>query len=148
MKKKNNLIIYAHPNKNGHCGKYLEEVEFYLKSQNLDYDIIDLYEESFNPVLGLNEFYINNKDLKMSDDVLDYQKKISEYYNIIFIYPNWWNGVPAILKGFFDRVLVPEFAYKYLNGLPIGLLKDKKAIVLTSTGGPKIYDFFLWGLNF
>lgn len=61
---------------------------------------------------------------------------------MIFIHPIWWNGPPAILKGFFDRVLLPRFAYKFEKGMPIKLL-NKKAVLFVSHGGPKLYTDFI-----
>lgn len=50
--------------------------------------------------------------------------------------------MPAILKGFFDKILISGFGFKYnKHGIPIKLLKDKKATIITTSGGPKIYYF-------
>jgi len=141
------LIIYANPDKTGYCGQYLKELEKKLKEKKQNYEIIDLYEDKFNPVLSLEEHYTSGHK-KISKEILNYQKKITESNSLIFIYPNWWNSVPAILKGFFDRTLTPGFAYKYINKIPNQLLKNKKAIILSSTGAPKIYDFFIMKSRF
>ena len=142
-----NLIIYAHPNKTGHCGEYLKSVEKELKKKDYEYEVINLYEENFNPILLPSEHYTSgNRDFEIK--VLDYQKKITASKKIILIYPNWWNGVPAILKGFFDRVFTPHFGYKYIKGVPVGLLKGKKTIIFTSTGGPWIYTYFVKKMRF
>jgi NAD(P)H dehydrogenase (quinone) len=85
----------------------------------------------FNPVLDLEE---------IGDDIKKIQKDITESNKLIFIYPIWWGTMPAVLKGFCDRVFTPGFAYKYINSIPRGLLKNKKALVLTTTGAPKIYN--------
>lgn len=51
--------------------------------------------------------------------------------------------MPAILKGFLDRVLTNKYAYIYEGSIPQGLLKGKKATVFFTTGGPAIYYFFV-----
>lgn len=136
------LIIYTHPNRDGHCGEILQQLESYLGQKNIDYEILDLYDMSFNPVLGPGEHYTSgNKNI--NDDVAIFQEKIKKHHNLVFIYPTWWNNVPSMLKGFSDRVFYPGFAFRYKNNIPIGLLKDKRAVVFTTTGAPKmVYRFF------
>jgi NAD(P)H dehydrogenase (quinone) len=64
---------------------------------------------------------------------------------LIFIYPVWWQNMPAILKGFVDRIFVARFSFVYENALPKKLLKGRRAIVLTSSSGPRIYSYFFKG---
>ena len=107
--------------------------------------------------------------MAVSDTNKSIQKKISNADRLIFIYPVWWNTMPAILKGFFDRVFTAGFAYRYKPvipamirakllmryafvtrfdyGIPMPLLKGKKAIVFLTTGAPKI-AFFITGNRF
>lgn len=130
------LVIYAHHNKNGHHGYFLGLVRNYLQNNKLDFEIIDLYEESFSPVLQASETVKGNTAMA---DVKKYQEMISESDKLIFIYPTWWQGAPAIMKGFFDRVFASHFAFMYKNGFPVKLLQGKKAAVFSATGAPKIY---------
>ncbi len=132
------LVIYAHPNTKGHCSTILEEVEKSLKSKSISYEVIDLYKIKYDPVLAENELYTaGRKDISKQNK--EFQNKISESEKLIFIYPNWWNNMPAILKGFIDRVLTSGFAFKYVNRRPIGLLKGKKAAIFISTGAPLFF---------
>ena len=116
------LIIYAHPNKEGNCGKILNFTEKTLKEKNIGYELIDLYENKYNPCLLDKEHYTSGK-FEISEQNKAFQKQIQENKNIIFIYPIWWGSMPAILKGFFDRVFTSRFAFKYkkkfgMNGTP------------------------------
>lgn len=134
------LIVYAHPKTEGFCSFIAEVVVEYLKSHDIDFKILDLYESGFDPILKADEHYTSNNRL-VSDDVKKIQQKISKASHIVFIYPVWWASMPAVLKGFLDRVFVPRFAFSYsrkgvLKWLPVGLLKDKKAVVLMSLGSP------------
>jgi len=130
------LIIYAHPNKKGHCGYMLEQIEKELTERKLSYALLDLYAMKYDPVMHNNEHYTSGGYDK-SETTLSIQKKIEKSKHLIFIYPTWWNGPPAILKGFFDKILTGRWAYKYVNGRPVGLLKGKKATVLTTTASPR-----------
>jgi len=129
------LVIYAHPNKNGHCGQILQNVIQGLKEKKQTYTLLDLYEMKYDPIMKNSEHYTSGH-YDISEKNKEIQKLIKKTKKFIIIYPTWWNNVPAILKGFFDRVLVNKFAFEYKHGIPFGLLKGR-ALVITSTGGPK-----------
>ena len=129
-----NLIIYAHPNTKGHCSVVLDEI----KSKIKDYEVIDLYKIKYDPVLRDEELYSAGKK-KVSKQNKTFQNKIKKAKNLIFVYPNWWNSPPAILKGFLDRVLVSGFAFSYEGKIPKGLLKGKKAAIFVTTGAPTFF---------
>jgi len=134
------LIIYAHPKTEGFCSFMVKVVIDYLRSNDVDFEVLDLYESGFDPVLRADEHYTSGNRV-VSDEIQEIQKKISKASHLVFIYPVWWASMPAVLKGFLDRVFVPRFAFSYsrkgvLKWLPAGLLKDKKAVVLMSLGSP------------
>jgi NAD(P)H dehydrogenase (quinone) len=132
------LVIYAHPYTQGYCSTILEEVETILKNKKNDYEIIDLYRLGYDPILHENEhFTAGNRDI--SAENISYQEKIKNSDLLIFIYPVWWGTMPAILKGFCDRVLTPRFAYRYEGAIPQRLLKGKRAIVFMTSGSPVAY---------
>ena len=134
------LIIYAHPNKDGHCGYILEQGIDGLTKNNISYELLDLYELNFDPVLKAEEHYTSgHREVSLENQKI--QAKIKSERQFIFIYPTWWNSPPAILKGFVDRVFTARYAYYYEKGLPKPLLAGK-ASVLTSTGGPRIISKF------
>ncbi|MBN2884494.1 NAD(P)H-dependent oxidoreductase [Patescibacteria group bacterium] len=138
------LIIYAHPSREGHCGYLLEQVEHKLKQQQADYELIDLYQLNYDPILKNEELYSSGRK-NISDQNLSFQEKIKEADRLLFIYPTWWQNVPAILKGFLDRVFTGGFGFHYKNGLPVALLKGKKAAAFTASGGPLLYTRFFTG---
>ena len=132
------LIIYAHPETEGHCINILNEVEKRLKFKRIDYELIDLYKINYDPVLKDSEHYTSG-NFEITKQNKDFQNKISKANKLIFIYPNWWNSMPAVLKGFIDRVFVARFAFRYKGRIPYGLLKGKKAVVFLTTGAPLIF---------
>jgi NAD(P)H dehydrogenase (quinone) len=133
------LIIYTHPkSQESHSSTILHEVKSILKEKNYEYDVVDLYEINYDPVLETDELY-SASPCKTRKEEKEFQEKISQADKLIFIYPVWWGTMPAMLKGFIDRVFTSGFAFKYDDkGLPKGLLKGKEAIVILSTGVPKI----------
>jgi NAD(P)H dehydrogenase (quinone) len=164
------LIIYAHPDHDSHSRYTLEQVKERLNEKNETYEVLDLYAMKFNPVLSYEELYQSEKyhpekhghehtvqhesdahkhhSDKILDEVKRLQEKISHSNELIFIYPIWWNGMPAILKGFIDRVFNSGFAYKYVNGMPAGLLKGKIAKVFVSSGAKKWMTMMFLGNRF
>ena len=70
-----------------------------------------------------------------SDELVKkYQKYIKESDEIVFIFPIWWNNVPAMLKGFFDKVFIKEFAFIEENNKPKGLLNNiNKGLLITTS---------------
>ncbi|MBU1198491.1 MAG: NAD(P)H-dependent oxidoreductase [Nanoarchaeota archaeon] len=128
------LIIYAHPSTGGHNEQILKETISNLKSRKISYEVLDLYKMKYDPVLHENEHYTRG-NYTVSKQNKAIQQKIKKSDLLVFIYPVWWSSMPAIMKGFIDRIFISRFAFKYVNGLPQGLLKGKKALVFITTGG-------------
>jgi NAD(P)H dehydrogenase (quinone) len=137
------LIIYAHPNKDGHCGYTLEKIKNILAEKNINYSILDLYQENYNPILKPTEHYTSGH-YEISPETKRYQELLKNENKFIIIYPTWWNNIPAILKGFFDRTLTSRFAFYYEGLIPHGLLEGR-ALVFTTTGGPSLIEKLFLG---
>lgn len=133
------LIVYAHPNHDGHCGYYLQELQRELARRNEPGEVLDLYALGFDPVLKADEHYGSNHR-NVAPGTRELQEKVRQAKRLIFIYPVWWQNVPAILKGFVDRVFTPGFAFEYqANGFPRGLLPGRRAAVFACSGAPRIF---------
>lgn len=78
----------------------------------------------FNPNL---EFGYRKKS-ELEPDLLDAQAKLKWADHVVWIYPVWWSSVPAIMKGFIDRILLPGFAFKKgrIHCLAINVLPEKR----------------------
>lgn len=138
------LIVYAHPGHSGHHGYILSQVQAILDNKKIRYETLDLYKLNYDPILQSEELGgLNNQ--KISVDSMAYQEKINNAQRLIFIFPTWWQGMPAILKGFFDKVFCSGFAFIYKDSLPVALLKDKKAVVFSATGSPELINRFWLG---
>jgi len=128
-----NLIVYAHPN-SGSLNHFFKQTVFEsLHKSGEEIAVRDLNEINFNPVLSLED--MNGQRMgKVADDVKTEQDFITWADRIIFIYPIWWTGMPAIMKGYIDRVFSYGFAYRYDQGIQKGLLTGKKTIIINSHG--------------
>ena len=105
------LIIYAHPNHESLNGTILSVFQQNI-SPNHSIKILDLYQKNFNPVLYFDK---NNRrrDLQYSMKTKNYREAITWADHLVFVFPIWWSGMPAILKGFIDQIFVQNFAYSY-----------------------------------
>jgi NAD(P)H dehydrogenase (quinone) len=127
------LIIYAHPNDNSLNGHFKKTVIQTLLKNGHEIILRDLNQAAFSPVLTLEDMQ-GQRSGTVSADVQAEQEYISWAECITFIYPIWWTGMPAIMKGYIDRVFSYGFAYRYDQGVQQGLLKDKQAIIINTHG--------------
>ncbi|WP_330747495.1 NAD(P)H-dependent oxidoreductase [Chryseobacterium sp. CP-77] len=127
------LIIYAHPNESSLNHHLLNTVVETLQLRNEEVVVRDLYTIGFDPVLSLDDMQ-GQRMGKVSDDVKTEQEHISWAEQITFIYPIWWTGLPAIMKGYIDRVFSYGFAYRYDQGIQKGLLEGKKTAIINTHG--------------
>lgn len=140
MNRDTNLIIYCHSNPNSFTSAVLQSVISGLKTRNKPFYIIDLYKSGFNPILVVNSTR-RRRDLITDPETEEFRKLIKEYDNLIFIYPVWWGGFPAILKGFIDRTFVSGLTYSFKDKkensiFPQGLMEGKKAFFIYSLDSP------------
>lgn len=129
------LIVYAHPNPKSFNNAVKETVVEELKSAGKEVTIRDLYALNFNPVLRGDDFGAIQKG-SVLEDVKAEQEHIRSADVIVFVSPLWWTGLPAILKGYIDRVFTIGFAYAFTETGVTGLLKDKSVMLFTTTGTP------------
>lgn len=127
------LIIYAHPNENSLNHHLLNTVVETLQSHHHEIIVRDLYKIGFDPVLSLADMQ-GQRMGKVSHDVKTEQDHISWAEQITFIYPIWWTGLPAMMKGYIDRVFSYGFAYRYDQGVQKGLLKGKSTMIINTHG--------------
>ncbi|MFA5420599.1 MAG: NAD(P)H-dependent oxidoreductase [Patescibacteria group bacterium] len=133
------LVILGHPNKDSFNSFLANSLVDGLVKKNNEVKRINLGDLNFDLNLkkGYKEIQELEGDLKKSqEDILwaDY---------LIFVFPIWWYNIPAILKGFIDRVFLPGFAFKYTNSMPKKLLKGKKSAIICTSGDSSIAYFFI-----
>jgi len=130
------LVIVAHPAEDSLTMRvahiYAAEL-VRLKHTQCTYD---LYRMGFNAVLGKEELIPAVSGSSPSADIISAQNDISRSDVLTVIYPLWWLSMPAILKGYVDRVFARGFAYESENGVVRGLLTGKKAVLITLSGAP------------
>lgn len=118
----------------------LETIERELSNQHHEVAVRDLYALNFDPVLKASDFEAfkqNNvpTDIRVEQDFIRWANVL------VFIYPLWWTGLPALLKGYIDRVFSNGFAFGVNAQGPYGLLGEKKVVLLGTTGtSTEVYE--------
>ena len=142
------LIIFSHPSRKSYSAALLKTVKTSLKIKGHEVKTLDLYKQDFNPVLSLKEWnsYLENTDknvkmLKNDVDLLLWAE------GLIFVFPTWMYGPPAILKGWLERVWLPGIAFDIApekKNIPLGKLKNIiKFCVVTTSGSPRWWLWFI-----
>lgn len=138
--KKKILVLLGHPDSDTFSGKIAEAYMRGAKEgghKAVDVRIGDL---SFDPILhkGYKEIQ------ELEPDLVDLQKAIKKADHIVIVYPNWWASMPAILKGMFDRMWLPGFAFNFdkKTRMPIQRLSGKTARVIILSGSHS--PFMMW----
>jgi NAD(P)H dehydrogenase (quinone) len=133
------LVIITHPLSKSLCKHLAEHVVNKLTSMNHEVVVEDLYAEKFEPALTAAErgsYYSGSYDVSnISAEV----KRLQEAEALVLVFPTWWFGFPAMLKGWFDRVWGPGIAYDHASDLgPIKPRLDnlRKVLVVTTLGAP------------
>jgi putative NADPH-quinone reductase len=125
------LVISGHPNGESLCEALADT---YSGGRH---PVLKLRELAFDPVLHTG--YSRRQTLE--PDLLTAQNKISAADHLVLVYPIWWGTLPALMKGFFDRILLPGFAWEKQPGRPFPkpLLKGKTAELIVTMDGPAWY---------
>ncbi|XP_068788082.1 ribosyldihydronicotinamide dehydrogenase [quinone] isoform X3 [Struthio camelus] len=147
------LIVYAHQEPKSLNGSLKSVAVEELGKQGCSVTVSDLYAMQFEPRATRNDIVgclLNSEQFNygveareaykrgnLSDDLIEEQKKVQEADLLIFQFPLYWFSMPAIMKGWMDRVLVEGFAHKFPDCYDSGLLKDKLALFSFTTGGSR-----------
>ena len=104
------LLIFAHPTRQSFCGSILSVVLDELAASGCEFEFLDLYSEKFSPVLQESEWRAYEQAPDPS--IRGYVEQLRRSDGLIWIFPTWNYGQPAILKGYIDRVWKPNVAFR------------------------------------
>ena len=131
-------IIFAHPWNGSFNKAILDKVVEKLDETKEKYTIIDLNKDKFNPVMTEEELSLYSQGKSIDPLVEKYQEILKNTDELILVFPIWWMSIPAILKGFFDKVMTKGFAYESTQTGIKGLLTNiKTAKMITTATAPK-----------
>lgn len=134
------LIVYCHPYPGSFGHAQLEAICRRLEREGHDYEVIDLYEEGFNPVLSREELKVYFAGEIVDPMVKKYQDMLLKAEHLVMIFPIWWSDTPAMLKGWIDKVMLINSTWHLTEeGKLIGNLSNIKDLaVYTTTAGPTV----------
>ncbi len=164
--KKKILIVYAQPEPTSMTRTLVDVTVETLEQQGHTVMHSDLYGMKWKAVYDAEDFPVRDNNERLSfitesanayatgqqtPDVLAEQQKLKKADAVILLFPLWWFGVPAIMKGWIERVYAFGFGYGYKDGTNThrygeGALKGKRALVCVLTGGPEA-DYSPRGIN-
>jgi NAD(P)H dehydrogenase (quinone) len=129
------LVIAAHPRSNSLTMSLAHAYVAELAALGHQHTLYDLYSMGFDPVLSAAEM-AEPRGSTRSAEVLQAQQDLDAADVLTVVYPLWWLSMPAILKGYIDRVFARGFAYESREGVVHGLLTPKKCVIVTLSGTP------------
>ena len=130
----NVLLVYAHPNPRSFNQAILDMVDATLRDRGHATRIHDLYRMQCRAVLD-GEDLLRNWRGDLPADTRREQDAVLWARGLVFVYPIWWFGPPAILKGWIDRVFTRKVAFDFSPSGMKGLLTHEKALILNPLGG-------------
>jgi NAD(P)H dehydrogenase (quinone) len=108
-----------------------------LRAGGRTVDVLDLHREDFDPVMRVDELAVYKQGKYLDPKVGEYQRRIEQAQHLVYIFPVWWEVMPALLKGFFDKVFLPEWAFIEADATPL-LTDISGATVITTMGAPEV----------
>ncbi len=140
--KKKILIIDGHPDENSFCAAIAGAYAKGVQGDEVELQILALRNLKFD--LNLRHGY--RKIQELEPDLVEAQKKIKWCEHLVVIYPIWWGSMPALMKGFFDRCLLPGFGFKYHKEDPFWdrLLAGRSARVIVTSDAPALYNLIMY----
>lgn len=132
-------VILGHPSRESFCGSIMQSYIDGVKEGGNEVKAIYIGDLKFDPILwkGYSAIQELEEDLKKAQEDMRWAD------HLVFVYPTWWGGMPALMKGFVDRVFLPGFGFKFHKGQPYPdrLLSGKSAhLIVTMDNKQKISE--------
>lgn len=138
----NVLVILAHPRKNSFCGALANEYIKGAEESGAFVKVLHLIDMQFE----MNVFVSSPEKQYLEPDILMAKELISWADHLVFVYPTWWGNVPALLKAFLDRTMMPGFAFREIQYDTFDkMLKPKTAQLITTMDTPLFVYKLIYG---
>lgn len=140
------LVIYCHPVADSFCAAMRDAAVNGLKSAGHHVDVIDLAAENFDPVMSREEWhkYLESHG-ELSPSLEHHVSLVKAADILVFVYPTWWSGLPAQLKGWLERIMIENVAYRFTKTHRVrpALTNVQKIYILSTFGSPRWYIAFI-----
>jgi len=133
------LIINGHPDKQSYNYALSDAYKKGANKTTAIIDTINISDLDFNPNLKFGY----HQRTELEPNLVEAIEKIKKAAHIVWIFPMWWYGYPALMKGFIERTFLPGITFEPIEGkaLPKKLLKGKTARIIITADTPKWYDY-------
>lgn len=137
------LLVVAHPCADSYTHACAAAATSGVSSAGHTVDVIDLYSEGFRPAMSLAERLAYETDAPILDPVIaDHAARLKRADAVVFVYPTWWSGLPAMLKGWLERVMVPGVGFTFdpdSGKVKPGLRNIRRIVGISTYGSPRPY---------
>lgn len=133
------LVVLAHPLPESFAASAAKTVVETLEAKGHTVDLLDLYAEDFDPRLSAAERAAYMEPGYQPTEVSGIVERLKAADGLVLVFPQWWFNLPAIMKGFIDRIFVPGVAFGHdkAGGRIVPLMTNIRSFwVVTSTGSP------------
>jgi len=142
------LVIYAHPVKDSFVSAVHQRAVAALKGAGHEVDDCDLYAEGFQPVLSREERIAYHNVGANQGHVAKEIERLRRCDGLVLVFPTWWYGMPAILKGYIDRVWLPGVVFTLDRGRTRPILDNiERFAVVTTYGSPWLLKKLIFDPN-
>jgi putative NADPH-quinone reductase len=136
------LVVYCHPVEGSFCSAMRDAAVAGLMSAGHDVSVIDLAADDFDPVMSTTEWVIYNEAKgDVPPELQTYVDKLKSAQILVFVYPTYWSGMPAQLKGWLERVFMHGVAFRLndKNKVRPSLQNISRLAVISTYGSPYWY---------
>jgi NAD(P)H dehydrogenase (quinone) len=137
------LVVVAHPSQDSYCHALAARAETGLIAAGHEVIVLDLYAVGFRAEMTHEEREAYHGDAPILDPlVAEHAALVQRAEALVFVYPTWWSGLPAILKGWLERVLVPGVGFvldERTNKVRPGLGQMRRLVGISTYGSPRSY---------
>ncbi|MGE0499351.1 MAG: NAD(P)H-dependent oxidoreductase [Rhizobiaceae bacterium] len=139
------LVVFCHPVPDSFGAAVRDAAVATLRSRGWEVRLIDLYAERFDPVMSEAERRSYNEHAPQDPALAPHVENLRWAEAILFVYPTWWYSVPAMLKGWLDRVWALDVVFRLdRRGLVQPMLRHVKRIgVVTTCGAPMVWSWLI-----
>ncbi len=136
-------LVVAHPSPDSYCRALAARAVAGLRAGGHDVVVLDLYDEGFGVAMTADERHAYHGDEPILDPmVARHADVVTRADALVFVYPTWWSGLPAILKGWLERVMVPGVGFRFderSGKVRPGLGQVRHIIGISTYGSPRSY---------
>ena len=137
------LLVVAHPSADSYCHAVASRAEAGLVAAGHEVAVLDLYALGVRPEMSAEERDEYHGESPIVDPLIaEHAALVQRAEAIVFVYPTWWSGLPAILKGWLERVLVPGVGFvldERTNKVRPGLRQMRRIVGISTYGSPRGY---------